>query len=359
MSIFRSVITGTGCFIPGFVKNNLDFTVHHFYDENSQRITTSALEVVNKFKDITGIAERRYADVEMNSSDMATLAAIEAIKNSGIDPEELDQIIVAHNFGNVIKHTIQTDVLPALASRVKQALGIKKASCIAHDILFGCPGWIQGMIHADAFFKAGIASKALVIGTETLSRVLDDYDRDSMIFSDGAGACVLEYKEVEPQGAGILAATVASHCVDEAYYLYMGKSNFPGSDPRIRYIKMKGRKVYEYAMQYVPQAMKECLDKSGVQIKDLKKVFIHQANEKMDEGIIKRLYKLYGESVVPENIMPMSIHELGNSSVATVPTLFHNVLTGKLADHNLQPGDVVMFASVGAGMNINAVCYRM
>jgi 3-oxoacyl-[acyl-carrier-protein] synthase-3 len=359
MSIFRSVITGTGAYIPHSIKSNLDFTVHYFYDEHHHRITTPPLEVVNKFKEITGIAERRYADEDMNASDMATLAAREAIANSGVDPETIDQIIVAHNFGNVVKHTIQTDVLPALASRVKHNLGIVNPACVAYDILFGCPGWIQGVIQADAFFKAGIAKKALVIGTETLSRVVDVYDRDSMIFSDGAGACILEYKEVNEDGPGILSSSVASHCIDEAYYLHMGKSYFPGSDPRVRYIKMKGRKVYEYAMQQVPQAMKDCLDKSGADIHELKKVFIHQANEKMDEGIIKRLYKLYNVRDLPEAIMPMSIHLLGNSSVATVPTLLHTVLQGKQEGHHLQAGDVVMFASVGAGMNINAVTYRM
>jgi 3-oxoacyl-[acyl-carrier-protein] synthase-3 len=266
---------------------------------------------------------------------------------------------VAHNFGNVIKHSIQTDVLPALASRVKHALQIKNPYCIPYDILFGCPGWVQGIIQADAFFKAGIAKKCLVIGTETLSRVLDMYDRDSMIFSDGAGACVIEAKEVSLNDQGILATAVQAHCMEEVNYLNMGKSNFPDSDPRIRYIKMKGRKVYEYAMKYVPLAMKECLDKAGVNIGDLKKVFLHQANEKMDEGIIKAMYKLYGNEPAPKDIMPMSIHYLGNSSVATVPTLFDLVRKGQMDEHKLHTGDIVLFASVGAGMNINAVCYRM
>jgi 3-oxoacyl-[acyl-carrier-protein] synthase III len=276
-----------------------------------------------------------------------------------VNPEELDQIIVAQNFGNVLKHTIQTDVLPALASRVKHDLGIKNPNCVAYDILFGCPGWVQGVIQADTYFKAGAAKKALVIGTETLSRVIDVYDRDSMIFSDGAGATILEAQEVEENGPGILSWSVQSHCVDEAYYLYLGKSNFPGSDPRVRYIKMKGRKVYEYAMQHVPAAMKDCLDKAGVSITDVKKVFIHQANEKMDEGIIRRLFKLYNLKEIPEHIMPMSIHKLGNSSVATVPTLFDMVKRGLWDNHDLHAGDIVLFASVGAGMNINAICYRM
>jgi 3-oxoacyl-[acyl-carrier-protein] synthase-3 len=260
----KTIITGTGSYIPTEIVNNRDFTVHNFYAEDSQRIETAPLEVVEKFRQITGIAERRYAQTNMNSSDIGAIAARLAIEDAGMDPETLDQIIVAHNFGNVIKHTIQTDAVPSLANRIKHILGIRNPNCVAYDILFGCPGWVQGMIQADAFFKAGVAKKALVIGTETLSRVLDMYDRDSMIFSDGAGACVVEYKEQE--NSGILSSSSLSHSNDEAYYIYLGQSNFPGSDPRIRYIKMKGRKVYEYAMKFVAEAMKTCLDKAGIGI---------------------------------------------------------------------------------------------
>ncbi len=355
----KTVITGTGSYIPEVIKTNKDFITQDFYAIDTPLVTTASQEVVDKFRDITGIEERRYINDDMNSSDMATIAARLAIEDSGINAEELDQIILAHNFGNIIKNTIQIDVLPALASRVKHDLGIKNPNCVAYDILFGCPGWMQGVIQADTYFKAGIAKKILVIGTETLSRVIDIYDRDSMIFSDGAGATVLEAKPADEIKNGILSWSVQSHCIDEAYYLYFGKSNFPDADSRIRYIKMKGRKVYEYAMLHVPAAMKDCLDKASIPIQDVKKVFLHQANEKMDEGIIRRLFKLYGLKDIPEHIMPMSIHKFGNSSVATIPTLFDMVLKESLNDHQLYPGDVVLFASVGAGMNINAVCYRM
>ncbi|MEP7237229.1 MAG: ketoacyl-ACP synthase III [Ferruginibacter sp.] len=354
-----TVITGSGCYIPDFIKTNRDFTGHNFYADDNTALDIEPHIIVEKFKKITGIEERRYAASDIDSSDMAAVAAQKAIEDAGCDPETIDQIIVAHNFGNVIKHTIQTDAMPALASRVKHALKIKNASCVPYDILFGCPGWIQGVIQADAYFKAGIAKKCLVIGTETLSRVLDIYDRDSMIFSDGAGACVLEAKNITDTQSGILACSVQSHSGDEVDYLNMGKSYYPDSDPRIRYIKMKGRKVYEYAMKHVPEAMKICLDESGVHINDLKKIFIHQANEKMDEAIIKELYKLYGIANAPQNIMPMSIHNLGNSSVATVPTLYDMVKKGLMPEHKLSEGDVILFASVGAGMNINAVCYRV
>jgi len=105
--------------------------------------------------------------------------------------------------------------------------------------------------------------------------------------------------------------------------------------------------------------MKDCLDKAGVSIEEVKKVFIHQANEKLDEGVIKRFYRLYNIKEIPKEIMPMSVHELGNSSVATVPTLLDRVLKGKLANHSIEKGDIILLASVGAGMNINAVCYRV
>ena len=355
----RSVITGTGSYIPTEVKTNQDFTSHRFYTEQRLPLETCPDVVVEKFKKITGIAERRYVAAHLTTSDIATQAAEEAIRDSGIDPETLDMIIVAHNFGNVLEGTIQSDAVPALASRVKHNLKIKNPACVAYDILFGCPGWVQGVIQADAFFKAGMARKALVIGAETLSRVIDPYDRDSMIFSDGAGAAVVEYQAVPADGSGILASCARSHSMEEAYYINMNKSYMPEGDPRVRFIKMKGRKVYEYAITLVPEAMKECLDMCGVDIRDLKKVFIHQANEKMDEGMIQALYKLYGTRDIPADIMPMSIHYLGNSSVATVPTLYDIVRNGRDEQHALSAGDVILFASVGAGMNINAICYRV
>ena len=125
-----------------------------------------------------------------------------------------------------------------------------------------------------------------------------------------------------------------------------------------RYIKMYGRKIYEFALNHVPLAMKECLDNSGCSIDEVKKVFIHQANEKMDEAILHRFYKLYGKET-PELVMPMTIDKLGNSSVATVPTVFDLVRRGKLDGHSVEEGDVIIFASVGAGMNINAIVYKL
>lgn len=353
----RSIIIGTGSYIPKNIQKNEDFSKHKFYTNQQEAIDSDPALIAEKLKEITGIRERRYASEDQMSSDIAYEAAKAAIEDSGIDPESIDQLILAHNFGDVIKHTIQSDAVPSIAARVKHLLGIKNPACTAYDILFGCPGWIQGLIQADAFGKAGLSKKALVIGTETLSRVLDPYDRDSMIFSDGAGACVLRYEEAD-RDQGILSTASLSYTYDEAQYIRMGSSNLPESDTKVRYIKMDGRKVYEFALTHVPQAMKDCLDKSGQSIDDVKQIFIHQANEKLDMGVTKRFYRLYKQSV-PEGVMPMTISELGNSSVATVPTLLDLVRKGKLKGHQLNEGDVILFASVGSGMNINAVCYRV
>ena len=294
MSQTRSVITGTGSYIPPSIKTNDDFLDADFYGEDHMPLLTPNEEIVEKFKDITGIEERRYAADDFNSSDMALIAAQYAIADAGIDPETIDQIIFAHNFGNVLKNTIQSDALPALASRIKHDLGIKNPACVAYDILFGCPGWIQGVIQAHAYILAGMAKKCLVIGSETLSRVIDVHDRDSMIFSDGAGACIVEAVDAAGTQSGILSLSVQSHCVQEAFYLQLAASNYPESDPSVRFMKMKGRKVYEYAIKNVPLAMKDCLDKAGLHVTDVTKFFLHQANEKMDEGFVKALYKLYG-----------------------------------------------------------------
>ena len=120
---------------------------------------------------------------------------------------------------------------------------------------------------------------------------------------------------------------------------------------------MQGRRVYEFALSKVPGAMKKCFDKSGHSIKTLKKIFIHQANQKMDDAIIKRFYKLY-DLKAPKNILPMNIEEFGNSSTATIPTLLDLVIKKKYNGHEINRGDIILFASVGAGMNINAVTYQ-
>lgn len=351
-----SIITGTGAYIPEDIRTNSDFNDSTFFESSGIQITGNIHATIEKFKNITGICERRYAAKEINASDMAAIAGQQALTDSGIDPETLDQIVVAHNFGDVLSGSVQSQNVPSLANKVKKQLGIKRPECVAYDVLVGCPGWLHAVIQSHAWFRAGMSKKMLLIGTETLSRVIDICDRDSMIFADGAGAIVLESLEANHSDTGILGYSAVAHSIEELDYINMGKG-YKQSEYNTLFIKMNGRKVYEYALSFVPAAMKDCLEKSSVHLSQVKKILIHQANEKMDEEIVKRLYRLYGLTP-PANIMPMSIQWLGNSSVATIPTLYHLICNNKIEGQEISRGDIILFASVGAGMNINAVCYR-
>ncbi len=351
------VITGTGSYVPSQIITNNTFEDHAFYTDELKPVHLNGVEVAEKLQSITGIEERRYVSDDLRTSDIALTAAQRAIEDAGIDKEAIDQIILAHNFGDISHGTLQSDTLPSLAAKVKHALEIKNPNCVAYDVLFGCPGWVQGVIQANSFIKSGMAKTCLVIGAETLSRVVDPYDRDSMIYADGAGAAILELKE-EDEERGILSFAAQSYTLEEAYFLFFGPSYNPQENKIKKYIKMHGRKIYELGLTRVPPAMKDCFDRSGCEISELKKIFIHQANEKMDEGMVKRFYREY-RLKVPEGIMPMTINKLGNSSVATVPTVYDLVRKQKLKGHKISAGDIVMFASIGAGMHINAVTYRM
>jgi len=345
---------GSGSYIPSHKIANADFADHLFLDENGLPFKEPA-SVIEKFKAITGIEERRYADPDQVASDLAFLAGQRAIEDAGIAAETLDYIIVAHNYGDVQAGKIQSDTVPSLASRVKKKLGISNPKCVAYDLLFGCPGWNEGVLHANAFIKSGMAKRCMVIGAETLSRVIDPFDRDSMIYADGAGAVIIEATTTDQ---GLLSHESATYALEEVNFLNFGSSYQQEQNPDIRYIKMKGRKIYEFALSKVPLAMQACLQKADIDITAIKKILIHQANEKMDEAILMRFYALY-DTVPPPDIMPMTIHTLGNSSVATIPTLYDLIARGQLDNQSLQEGDIILFASVGAGMNINAFTYRV
>lgn len=353
----RSVITGTGSYLPDRKVSNEDFLQQEFYEASGQKVSKSNQYIIDKFFEITTIQERRYVNEEQVTSDIAFLASKEAIKNAKIDPETLDYIIVAHNFGDVGHNSNRSDMVPTLASRVKYKLKIKNPDCVAYDLPFGCPGWLQAVIHADYFIKSGDAKKVLVVGAETISRVIDPHDRDSMLYADGAAATILE--AAEGTDRGLLKHKTRSDTYEYSKMLSMGASyNQQNGHVNDLYLKMNGRRLYQYALETVPQAIKSSLEKSGIDIHEVKKILIHQANGKMDDAILKRLYSLYGITEIPKDIMPMIIAWTGNSSVATIPTLLDLILRNEIPEHHIEEGDVIVFASVGAGMNINAAVYR-
>ena len=352
-----SVITGSGCYIPTKIVPNSEFLNHTFFESTGELISRPNSEIISKFQKITGIDERRYVEDQYVCSDIAFFAAEKAIENAGISREALDYIIVAHNFGDVKHGGTRVDTVPGIASRVKYKLGIENPFTVAYDVPFGCPGWLQAVIQANYYIKSGDAKHILVIGSETLSRISDPHDRDSMIYSDGAGAVVLSAVESEVP-VGILTHVSRTDTLEQISLLKMDKS-FDPSDKDNLYLKMNGRKLYEYALKIVPQSIKAAIDKSGLPISDIERILIHQANEKMDDAIVNRLYELYGIKERPEFSMPMTISWLGNNSVATLPILYNLIVNQKVDNHLLNPGDHFVFASVGAGMHVNALVYRM
>ena len=353
-----SRITGSGRYLPNRSISNQHFLENEFYNTEGEKISKTNANIISTLQKITDIEERRYIEDEYLTSDMAFFAAQNAIDSAQVDPETLDYIIVAHNFGDISKDNQRSDLVPTLAARVKQKLGIMNPYAVAYDLPFGCPGWIQGIIQANYFLKSGDAKKGLIIGAETLSRISDPHDIDSMIFSDGAGAVILEGIPSE-HPEGVLAHITRSDTFEHANLLNMSTSNNPGYKDNTLFLKMKGRKLYEYAISTVPQTLKDGIEKAGLHLSDIKKVLIHQANGKMDLKILKRLFELYGITEIPENIMPMSIAKLGNNSVATIPILYDLINKGEMDGHKFNSRDHILFASVGAGVNINVMIYQV
>jgi len=351
-----TIIAGTGSYVPPTIIHNSYFLDAEFYDPAThKKFETPNEEIIRKFHEITNIEERRYAEPDQATSHLAIFAAEDAIASSGYDREKLEFIIAAHNFGDIYPGTYRSDMCPAIANRVKLGLGIKNTNVMTHDVVAGCPGWTTAMIVANAYIKSGLFKCGLVIGSDLNSRVSDPYDRDRMIFSDGAGAVIVEAVESETP-VGILSQ--ASRSDIDPGMLKMGVSLNPDYQGTEINIRMAGHKVYAYALGAVPGVVKESLDKAGLHLTDIKKVLIHQANEKMDDAILHRVFKLYGIHEYNSDVMPMTIRTLGNSSTATVPTLLDLILKNKIEDHAIEPGDHIILTSVGAGMVINSIVYR-
>lgn len=351
----NTIIIGSGSYLPTRIIGREHFQDSVFYTDEGEKIDKPNDEVIQKFVDITEIENRRYLEDDEFNSDLGHRAAQEAIEDSKINPEELDYIIYASNFGEVNKDGM-TNFMPSMSARVKNKLGIKNRKCVTYDMIFGCPGWVEAMIMADTLIKAKKAKLILVVGSETLSRVVDAFDRNKMIFADGAGAVVVT--ATDDENVGIISdSTICDNDV-ELNYLENAPSLKLDEDRKPLYIRMHGRKIYEYALKNVPIAIKETIDKANLTLTDIDKILIHQANAKMDYAMISRLHKLYDIKDYDHAIAPMTIQDFGNSSVATIPTMFDLILKGKMKDQQFKEKGNIVFTSVGAGMNINAIVYR-
>ncbi|MGO4710518.1 3-oxoacyl-ACP synthase III family protein [Chryseobacterium sp. 2TAF14] len=351
----NTIIIGSGSYLPNRVIGRDFFLDSEFYTEDGVKIDKPAEETIAKFVEITEIENRRFIDEDLSNSQIGFEAAKIAIADANIDQEELDYIIYASNFGEVTVNGY-VDFMPTMAARVKNKLGIKNRKCVTYDMIFGCPGWVEAMILADNLIKANVAKTILVIGAETLSRVTDPHDRNRMIFADGAGAVVV--KATDEENVGIIAHNTICDNGPELNYLANGPSINQESDQTRLFVRMQGRKIYEYALKNVPAAIKETIEDAKLSIEDIDKILIHQANAKMDYAMIDRLHKLYDVKDYDHSVSPMTVQDLGNTSVATIPTMFDLIIKGNMAGHSFKDKGNIVMTSVGAGMNINAIVYK-
>ena len=349
----NAVIESTGCYIPGEVVKNEDFLDREFLTKTGQPFPKSNAAIVEKLGEITAIEERRY-EVKGNTRHMASEAGRAAMQATDFDPETLDGIIVAHNFGDIQPNESQGHLIPNLAAKVKHDLGIRNSRCFAFDVLFGCPGWLLAMDQANQYIQNGAARAILVVGVESLSRVVDTSDVDSMLFGDGAGAALLVAEESEDI-RGIIGYDSFSDCGEELEFLRM-ESPIASEEDRLC-ISMTGRCVFKYAVNSLPEIITSSLNELSIPIENVSQFLFHQANGKMIEAIGRKLMELNGDVPIMDKV-PVIIQKLGNTSVATIPTLLDLILNNKLDKHRVGEGEIVVMASVGAGMHANCLVYK-
>lgn len=353
----KSIIAGAGSSLPDQRIENAHFENFSFYEKDGTPMQKSGQEIVQKLETISGIKERRYVGDTEDSINILAEASQNAIDDAGIDRNAIGAIIVAHNAGNMLANAKGTfHPIPNLAAVLKNRLNIENHECAAYDILFGCPGWVQGAIQANLLIQAGEAKHVLVAGVEVLSRLLDPHQMDSMLLGDGSGAVI--FSAAEGPNEGVLSSATFSHALNDLDHISLGASLNPAVEGQC-FFKMNGKEVYRYATTWMPQVIKKALDKAQLTPLDIDLFFFHQANAKMLFGITRNLMQLYGQENEPyEHKIPSNIAFTGNTSVATIPTLFDWVKRGKMTDFKLEKGQKYVFASVGAGMHCNALVYQ-
>ncbi len=338
------------------IKND-HFDNHVFYDKTGRRNERRGPEATAKLEAITGIRERRYVPMDQDSRPLMRDAARLALADAGLDGNDIDGIIVAHNAGNMVIGEKVFHTVPNMAAYLKNALEITNYECFAYDLLFACPGWLQAVIQAHQAIMSGDAENILVVGIEIASRLLDPHDLDSMILADGCGAAVVS-RGASGSRTGILSYTTFSHAQKDIASIYLGKSNNPEVAGSC-WFKMNGKDVYRYATQWMPKVIKKTLDKANLSIEDVDMFLFHQANDKLIHAIANNLADLYevGPSLF-EGKLPMTIGFLGNTSVATIPTMLDMILKKNLPGYAIRADQTILMASVGAGMHCNAILYR-
>jgi 3-oxoacyl-[acyl-carrier-protein] synthase-3 len=324
LAVIRSVIRGVGAYLPKRVLTNSDLS----------RIVDTSDEWI---RERTGIRARHIAADGELTSDLGIAAARQALVRAGVDPVDIDLVICA---------TATPDrTFPATAVRIQSELGISKGA--AFDVQAVCSGFVFALATADNFLKVGQFKRALVVGAETFSRILDWSDRSTcVLFGDGAGAVVLE---AQPQRGtredrGILASRLRS---DGRYEDLLYVDGGPGSTRTTGYLRMNGREVFRHAVQKISGVIEETLLMTGYAADEIDLFIPHQANARILDGIAKKL------GVSPEKII-VTLGQQGNTSAASIPLALNHAFE----QHRLKEGSLILMEAMGGGFTWGAVLAR-
>ena len=321
--MIRAVLTGTGSALPRQLVTNADL---------AERVDTSDEWIVER----TGIRQRYLAEPDETTSSLATEAARRALEAAGVDASEIGLIVLATATPD---HTF-----PATATQVQHALGCRGG--VAFDVAAVCSGFLYALATADSLLRTGMATKALVIGAETFSRILDWEDRTTcVLFGDGAGAVVLEAQDVAEDGPGILASKLhADGEHKELLYVDGG----PSTTGTVGKLRMRGREVFRHAVVNLAEVLRETIEEAGITVDQVDWVVPHQANARILDATARKL-GLAEEKVV------VTVDRHANTSAASVPL----ALDVAVRDGRVKKGDLVLFEAMGGGFTWGAALARM
>ena len=324
MAVIRSVIRGVGAHLPKRVVTNDDLA--KIVDTNDEWI-----------QERSGIRQRYIADEHEFTSDLGAAAAKQALIRAGIDPGDIDLIVCA---------TATPDrTFPATAVKIQAMLGVTRGA--AFDVQAVCSGFVYAMTIADNFIKSGQSKRALVIGAETFSRILDWQDRSTcVLFGDGAGAVVLEAlpQHGTREDRGIIATRIRS---DGRYEDMLYVDGGPGSTKTTGHLRMNGREVFRHAVQKISGVIEETLVMTGYAADEIDLYIPHQSNKRILDGIAKKL------NVAPEKII-MTLDRHGNTSAASIPLALNHAFE----EHRVKEGSLVLMEAMGGGFTWGAVLAR-
>jgi 3-oxoacyl-[acyl-carrier-protein] synthase III len=324
VTMTRSVVLGCGSYLPGRILTNAEL---------AGKVDTSDQWIVQR----TGIRERRIAAPDECTSDLAIAAARAALADGDIDPQSIDLIVLATSTPD--------NTFPATATAVQAGLGITRGA--AFDLQAVCSGFVYALTVADGMLKSGAFKRALVIGAETFSRLLDWSDRTTcVLFGDGAGAVVLDAVSVNGSGAerGILTAHLRS---DGRYKDKLYVDGGPSSTGTVGHLRMEGREVFKYAVAMITDVVVDAFAATGYTAADIDWFVPHQANKRIIEGSAQKL------GIAQEKIV-LTVDKHGNTSAASIPL----ALSVAVNDGRIKPGDLVLLEAMGGGFTWGAILLR-